>query len=125
MKDEAWINKAGDWWEQLLFAGEFSESERRFQTMLRIIVYDIANPKRLRRVAKVCESFGARVQLSVFECWLEGDRFEALVQGLKQEIDTNVDQVVFYTMDAQMAKRRRCIGARQTLTQRTSACLVL
>jgi len=93
--------------------------------MLRVIAYDIANPKRLRRVAKVCESFGARVQLSVFECWLDGERFDALVDGLRAEIDPEKDQIVFYTLDPQNAKRRKGIGARQTFTERTGACLVL
>ena len=41
--------------------------------MLIIVTYDVstetaAGRKRLRRVAKVCESTGQRVQKSVFEC---------------------------------------------------------
>ena len=31
-----------------------------------IVAYDISDPKRLRRVARVCEDFGYRKQLSVF-----------------------------------------------------------
>ncbi len=33
-----------------------------------LAVYDIADPKRLRRVARVMQRFGVRVQKSVFEC---------------------------------------------------------
>ena len=36
-----------------------------------LISYDIANAKRLRRVAKTLESYGTRLQFSVFECPLD------------------------------------------------------
>ena len=39
--------------------------------MLILVTYDIADPRRLRRVAKVSEGFGRRVQKSVFECELD------------------------------------------------------
>lgn len=38
-------------------------SRRRY-----LIAYDIADPKRLRRVLKVMESYGTRLQYSVFLC---------------------------------------------------------
>lgn len=114
-----------DWWDDLLFTEEFSAAEISFKTMLRVIAYDISSPKRLRRVAKVCERFGARVQLSVFECWLEGDRFDQLVAELKNEISAKDDQIVLYTLDAGTAKRRISIGVRATFTDRAQACMVL
>jgi len=36
-----------------------------------LVSYDIANAKRLRRVAKTLESYGTRLQFSVFECPLD------------------------------------------------------
>ena len=39
-------------------------------TMLYLVCYDIANPRRLAQVARVMEGFGERVQESVFECRL-------------------------------------------------------
>lgn len=44
--------------------------------MLHLIAYDIAEPKRVRRIAEICEDYGTRVQYSLFECWLEEDDFE-------------------------------------------------
>lgn len=35
-----------------------------------LVIYDIADAKRLRRVARLAEDFGVRVQESVFYCWL-------------------------------------------------------
>ena len=39
-----------------------------------IVTYDIRNPKRLRRVAKTCEDFGCRRQLSIFLCRISATR---------------------------------------------------
>lgn len=42
-------------------------ARRRF-----LVAYDIADPKRLRRVLKVMKSYGTRLQYSVFLCDLSG-----------------------------------------------------
>ena len=69
--------------------------------MLIIVTYDVstetaAGRKRLRRVAKVCESTGQRVQKSVFECQLDLARFEALERELLAEIDVTSDCLRLY-----------------------------
>jgi CRISPR-associated protein Cas2 len=43
-----------------------------------LVAYDIADPKRLYRVAKSLEPLGARQQKSVFECGLTRDDKSAL-----------------------------------------------
>jgi len=55
--------------------------------VLIIVTYDVstetaAGRKRLRRVAKVCESMGQRVQKSVFECSVDQMQMEALERRL-------------------------------------------
>jgi CRISPR-associated protein Cas2 len=79
--------------------------------MLRVIAYDIGCPRRLRRVAEVCLDYGVRVQRSVFECWLDEDRFEQFWQRLQQTIDSQHDQLLAYTLDAAAARRRRTAGS--------------
>ena len=69
--------------------------------MLIIVTYDVstetaAGRKRLRRVAKVCESMGQRVQKSVFECTIDEMQFEQLERGLLAEIDETQDNLRFY-----------------------------
>jgi len=69
--------------------------------MLMIVTYDVstetrAGRKRLRRVAKVCESVGQRVQKSVFECQVNQMQFEDLERRLLAEIDDTVDNLRFY-----------------------------
>lgn len=69
--------------------------------MLIIVTYDVstetaAGRKRLRRVAKVCESVGQRVQKSVFECTIDEMQFEQLERTLLGEIDLTKDNLRFY-----------------------------
>lgn len=71
--------------------------------MLVLVCYDVntetkAGRRRLRRVARVCESTGQRVQKSVFECQLDVAKFEALERQLLAEIDPNVDCLRLYRM---------------------------
>lgn len=69
--------------------------------MLVLVCYDVntesrVGRRRLRRVAKVCESIGQRVQKSVFECHLDIAQFETLERRLLAEIDPQQDCLRLY-----------------------------
>lgn len=69
--------------------------------MLIIVTYDVSTEtregrRRLRRVAKACESMGQRVQKSVFECQVNDMQFEQLERTLLAEIDETEDNLRFY-----------------------------
>jgi len=69
--------------------------------MLVIVAYDVSTEtpsgrKRLRRVAKICESVGQRVQKSVFECQVNEMQFEQLERRLLKEINEKEDNLRFY-----------------------------
>ena len=71
--------------------------------MLVIVCYDVATDtregrRRLRRVAKVCEGTGQRVQKSVFECQVTLADLEALERRLLAEIDLAQDCLRLYRM---------------------------
>ncbi len=71
--------------------------------MLVIVSYDVstetaAGRKRLRRVAKVCESTGQRVQKSVFECKVTLAQYEELERRLLAEIELTADCLRFYRL---------------------------
>jgi len=71
--------------------------------MLVIVCYDVNTEtrqgrRRLRRVAKVCESTGQRVQKSVFECQVNLMQLEDLERRLLAEIDLNEDCLRLYRM---------------------------
>ncbi len=71
--------------------------------MLVIVTYDVstetsAGRRRLRRVAKVCEGVGQRVQKSVFECKVNAMQYEELERRLVSEIDDDEDNLRFYRL---------------------------
>jgi CRISPR-associated protein Cas2 len=71
--------------------------------MLVLVCYDVntetkAGRRRLRRVAKVCESTGQRVQKSVFECQVDVAGFEELERRLLAEIHLEEDCLRLYRM---------------------------
>lgn len=71
--------------------------------MLVIVCYDVATEtsagrRRLRRVARVCEGVGQRVQKSVFECKVDLMQFEELERRLLAEIDAAEDCLRFYRL---------------------------
>jgi CRISPR-associated protein Cas2 len=71
--------------------------------MLVLVCYDVNTEtkegrRRLRRVAKVCESTGQRVQKSVFECQLDVAQFEGLERKLLAEINPLQDCLRLYRM---------------------------
>jgi len=71
--------------------------------MLVIVCYDVstetkAGRRRLRRVARVCESTGQRVQKSVFECQVDLAQMEELERRLLAEIDPKEDNLRLYRL---------------------------
>lgn len=69
--------------------------------MLVLVCYDVSTEtksgrRRLRRVAKVCESTGQRVQKSVFECQVSVAEFESLERRLLAEVNLAEDCLRLY-----------------------------
>src|SRR5205823_10508220 len=60
-----------------------------------LVAYDICHPKRLRKVARVCEDFGLRNQYSVFLCRLTAHDLVRLQSRLYNLINLQEDQVIF------------------------------
>ncbi|OHE77273.1 MAG: CRISPR-associated endonuclease Cas2 [Verrucomicrobia bacterium RIFCSPLOWO2_12_FULL_64_8] len=108
---------ASYWDEALPFipsASELTGHRCGDHQMLTLIAYDITNPKRLHKVAKVCEDWGVRVQYSVFECRLEADAFDRFWSDLKDQIDEADDRLVAYKICLNCARDIRCAGTMVT-----------
>ena len=87
--------------------------------MMVLITYDVctisaAGRKRLRRVAKTCESRGQRVQNSVFECVVDPAQWTALRTKLEKEIDATQDSLRYYFMGKSWQRRVEHVGAKPT-----------
>ena len=71
--------------------------------MLVIVCYDVNTEtregrRRLRRVAKVCEGTGQRVQKSVFECQVTQMQMEDLERRLLVEVNLEQDCLRLYRL---------------------------
>jgi CRISPR-associated protein Cas2 len=68
---------------------------------LYIVTYDIADPKRWRRVFRLMEGFGEWLQLSVFQCRLSAQRHAELIALLDGIIHHDHDHIIL--MDVGLA----------------------
>ena len=80
-----------------------------------VVTYDVCTEtkegrRRLRRVAKVCEGVGQRVQLSVFECTVNAVEYELLKQRLRKELKADEDSLRLYRLHAPRAAVVEVIG---------------
>ena len=85
--------------------------------MMVLVTYDVstitpAGRKRLRRVARACQDFGQRVQLSVFEIEVEPAQWVALKARLEGLIDPSTDSLRYYHLGASWARRVEHVGAK-------------
>ncbi|MCD8381099.1 MAG: CRISPR-associated endonuclease Cas2 [Lachnospiraceae bacterium] len=83
--------------------------------MMIVLSYDVdttdsAGEKRLRKVAKICESFGCRVQNSVFELIVDPAQLVILKERLTQTIDIEKDSVRLYRLGSNWRSRIESLG---------------
>jgi CRISPR-associated protein Cas2 len=85
--------------------------------MLVVVAYDVNTEsekgrRRLRRVAKVCEDCGQRVQNSVFECLVDAAKWVRVRTDLVHEIDETHDSLRFYFLGDNWKRRVEHVGAK-------------
>ncbi len=88
-----------------------------------LVVYDVctetaAGQRRLRKVAKVCEGFGQRVQKSVFECVVNPAQLEQLKHRLAKEINVKEDSLRIYRLLEPREKYVQSLGQSLSFDQR-------
>jgi CRISPR-associated protein Cas2 len=88
--------------------------------MLILITYDVSTSssngaKRLRKVAKVCQNYGQRVQHSVFECIVDATQFETLKFALNNIIDGDHDSIRFYRLGNNYESKVEHIGTKEAI----------
>jgi CRISPR-associated protein Cas2 len=71
--------------------------------MMVLVTYDVSfddsgGPRRLRRIAKLCEDYGTRVQYSVFECDVDAVQWLHFKDRLLATYDETVDSLRFYKL---------------------------
>lgn len=84
-----------------------------------LVAYDVSTEspegeRRLRRVAKVCEAYGQRVQKSVFECIVNPVELEMLKFKLQHEMNPEEDSVRIYRLREPRGRYLQIMGRQPT-----------
>ena len=87
--------------------------------MLVLVSYDVstrteAGKRRMRRVARLCENRGQRVQNSVFECLVDAAQWVAFRAALIDIADAKEDSLRFYFLGNNWKGRVEHVGANPT-----------
>ena len=85
--------------------------------MLVLVTYDVSTEtregrRRLRRVARVAQNYGQRVQFSVFECLVDMAQWTLVRDKLIREIDPEKDSLRFYLLGDNWKRRVEHVGAK-------------
>lgn len=88
--------------------------------MLVLVTYDVATSdkagsRRLRKVAKLCQDYGVRVQNSVFECIVNQTEYTTLKLKLQEIIDGSQDSLRFYRLGKNYQNKVEHFGAKESI----------
>ncbi|MFD4996855.1 CRISPR-associated endonuclease Cas2 [Streptomyces buecherae] len=93
-----------------------------------LVTYDVDTTsaegrRRLRRVAKLCEGYGLRVQQSVFEIVADDKSLLELLDQLNATIDADTDNIRIYRLPARAFDDVQTLGIAQTQPHRQDLVL--
>lgn len=87
--------------------------------MMMLVTYDVARDekgeKRLRKVSKILENYGQRVQYSVFECLVDPSQWVELKNKLLKTINLEYDSLRFYSLGANWDRKVEHIGQKEPI----------
>jgi len=75
-----------------------------------IVAYDIADPKRLNKVAKVIKDYGLRVQKSIFEVSVDHRLIAEMKARIEDIIEPSADGVKYFPLCEKCAGTVEIIG---------------
>lgn len=90
--------------------------------MMIVLTYDVDftkpnGAKRLRKVAKLCEQYGVRVQNSVFEIMMDSSQLAFFKSKLSEIIDQKTDSVRFYRLGNKWDNKIDILGIEKGFAQ--------
>ena len=97
--------------------------------MLVLVSYDVSTVssegrKRLRHVAKICLDYGQRVQMSVFECYLDNAQLQFFRNKILKEIKPEEDSIRFYIMGNNWDRKVEHHGIKPSINFRDDTLIV-
>lgn len=90
--------------------------------MMILLTYDVdftqqQGARRLRKVAKLCERYGIRVQNSVFEMLVDPTQFVQIKEDLSKIIDMQTDSIRFYRLGSKWETKIETMGLEKGIKQ--------
>ena len=90
--------------------------------MMIVLTYDVDftkpnGAKRLRKVAKLCEQYGVRVQNSVFEIMMDSSQLAFFKSKRSEIIDQKTDSVRFYRLGNKWDNKTDILGIEKGFAQ--------
>lgn len=90
--------------------------------MMLLVTYDVditseKGASRLRKVAKICEKYGIRVQNSVFEMIIDPAQVTALKGAISKVMDADSDSVRFYYLGKHWERKVEKLGIEKGFDQ--------
>ena len=87
--------------------------------MMMLVTYDVATQdapgrRRLRKIARLCQNYGQRVQYSVFECQVDPAQWAVLRAELLDEMDADQDSLRFYRLGSNWRPRIEHVGVKES-----------
>ena len=89
--------------------------------MFVLVAYDIADNRRLQRIAKIMEDYGDRVQYSVFEMDVEQATFREMKRRTERVLEEEVDGVKYFFICERCAGRIDVVGYDADRTEQASS----
>lgn len=74
-----------------------------------IVCYDVSDEKRVKKMFKVMRRFGNHIQLSVFQCELNGVEKVKMIAALKDVMNQKEDQVLIIDIGPAPGRADDCI----------------
>jgi len=78
--------------------------ERRDDSSYYLIIYDVVDDKRRRKISKILEGYGVRVQYSAFEMWLTNRKYKELLSKIEYFTKAE-DNIRIYPLNKELIKR--------------------
>ena len=78
--------------------------------MFILVAYDIAEPSRLRKIAKIMEDYGDRVQYSVFEMDIDFKIFQTMKRRTEAVLHKDEDGVKYFFLCKRCAGQVEAMG---------------
>lgn len=78
-----------------------------------VVVYDIPDNKRRKKLSDFLKGYGRRVQLSVFECFISLPEMRQLHEQVKKKVKPAEDNVRFYWISDESMSMTLTIGSTQ------------